>query len=669
MLRHTLLLIALLLTTFTAHADITLVDAGQPKAVIISGESPSAKAASKLLAVEIARISGVHLSVTSKAPTGTNIIAVGESELTHSLNLTTKQLKPGGFIIKSVDHTLILAGNDGDETDPDGTLHAVTTFLEQSLDVRYLWPGELGHIAPPQRTITIGSLDLRSEPAIPQRKIRSSHYNERIQTGLDYLGLTKEEFEATHAGRSKKNRVKGEVGDDWFAFQKLGGNAGLTGGHAFGYTWEKYHAQHPDWFALQPNGSRDLTNLSPHRARLCKSNIALIDALAADKIEELKTNGGRSVSLCLNDGGAATFCQCENCKKLDAPEGRKITLWDRSQKPYKDFEYVSLTDRHVWFWNQLADRITKQYPNAWLTVYAYSVYKEPPIHQKLHPNLAVGFVGGSYASDTARDEARNDWLAWSKMASKLYWRPNVLLVGGREGTPVNFTHKLAEDVRTFAAHGLVGTDFDSCQHFWATEGLSYYVLAKLLWDPAADVDAIIDDYCRAGFGPAAPQIKRYFARIEQITSSIAADNSAAARTKDMSLSLYYPPAVTSELGAILDEANVAANGDAPIKQRIAFLRTAIDFVRLQYATHKLIDGREEKLPAAEKAELMKLQQEKWLFMRRIVREQPLAINVAAVAWGGEGAFRKFGFTGAASVPKTLIDADENGRPIERSTTK
>ena len=59
-----------------------------------------------------------------------------------------------------------------------------------------------------------------------------------------------------------------------------------------------------------------------------------------------------------------------------------------------------------------------------------------------------------------------------------------------------------------------------------------------------------------------------------------------------------------------------------------------------------------------------MQQEKWLFMRRLFREEPLAVNVPQVAWGSEGAFGKLGWSGAKSVSKEIADADEDGRPAE-----
>ncbi|MFQ5811307.1 MAG: DUF4838 domain-containing protein, partial [Armatimonadota bacterium] len=83
-------------------------------------------------------------------------------------------------------------------------------------------------------------------------------------------------------------------------------------------------------------------------------------------------------------------------------------------------------------------------------------------------------------------------------ADRLFLRPNLLHSG--KGFPVLFPHKLAKDLRYCAKTGMIVTDFDSCCHHWATNGLNYYVLAKLLWDPEAKVDKLIADYCRAGSG-------------------------------------------------------------------------------------------------------------------------------------------------------------------------
>jgi hypothetical protein len=40
----------------------------------------------------------------------------------------------------------------------------------------------------------------------------------------------------------------------------------MSGGNAFGHLWVKYAKDHPDWFALQPDGTRDQSR-DPDRAR------------------------------------------------------------------------------------------------------------------------------------------------------------------------------------------------------------------------------------------------------------------------------------------------------------------------------------------------------------------------------------------------------------------
>lgn len=674
-LRFWLISALVLGATTQTPAALTLVSDGQPNATVVLADRPSAaaKKASALFVAQIERVSGARLRVmkegdlrvvdgriqsSASGAAQDAFVLIGESALTRQLGATADGLGAGGILIRTLPNALVLLGAD-DKTpaDPDGTRYAVTTLLEDALGFRMLWPGELGLVAPRRPTVTIPAMDRSFTPLIGQRQIRNARYNDRVQAGLDHLGVTKtsqDKAEAVTLGTSADQ-------PGWFDWQRLGGKVGIVGGHAFGEVWEKYHAAHPEWFALQPNGSRDLTKLTPARARLCKSNLALIEALARDKIAELDRTGGKSISLAPNDGGSATFCMCAECKRLDPPEGRKIQLWDMTASPRRDFEYVSLTDRMVWFWNQLATRITAKHPDALLTVYAYSAYLAPPVREKLHPNLVVGFVGMNYRRAADREQARQDWNAWSAAAKKLYWRPNLLLFARREGTSSLYAHKLAEDLRTFAHHSLVGTDFDSCMHHWATEGVNYYVLARLLWDPDANVDAILDDYCHAGFGGAAREVRRYLARIEELTNEIAA--------RDGDPPSAYSPAVVAGLRRMLEAADKLA-GDDTIRRRVAFLRRGLEFTALQNRTHDfVVRNAVQPLTAAEKGELKALQQEKWLFMRRIYREEPLAVNVPMVAWGSEGAFRALGWSGAKSAPKSVIDADEEGRPVEASSRK
>jgi hypothetical protein len=109
----------------------------------------------------------------------------------------------------------------------------------------------------------------------------------------------------------------------------------------------------------------------------------LIEQIARDKIAELSANpAATSVSIGPNDGGRTTFCMCENCQRLDPPEGRKIQLQyddaSGSRVERRLFDYVSLTDRMVTFYNAIAERVTKVHPDALLVADAYSAYSARP---------------------------------------------------------------------------------------------------------------------------------------------------------------------------------------------------------------------------------------------------------------------------------------------------
>src|SRR6185369_9124333 len=99
-------------------------------------------------------------------------------------------------------------------------------------------------------------------------------------------------------------------------------------------------------------------------------------------------------------------------------------------------------------------------------------------------------------------------------------------------------------------HGMMGTDFDSCCHNWATQGLNYYVVARLHWQPEQNVDALVDDYCQAGFGPAAKSVRRYFDGLEALM-----DEAATKKTKATAV---FSPAALAQLRKDLDKARKEA---------------------------------------------------------------------------------------------------------------
>jgi Domain of unknown function (DUF4838) len=614
----------------------TLVEKGRPRAVIVLPEkaSPVVESAARVLRDHIRQMSGAELPIrgedriTGSPSQDEAWVLIGEGKLTEKLGLTSKGLGPGGIVLSARGHVLVLFGTDGrTPADPHGTRYAVTTFLEDRLGVRYLWPGELGKVVPRRETVVVGDFEHRLAPPLAQRRIRSMGYHDRVQVGLDALGFTKEDFERLRAD-AQKTRAEAP---DWFGWQRLGGTLNLNGGHAFGHLWGRYGKEHPDWFALQPDGSRDQSR-NPDRARLCVSNADLIAAVAREKIEELNRNPALlGVSVGPNDGGRTTFCTCPRCEALDSAKGRKELLWDFTGASRRDFEHVSLTDRMVFFWNAIAEQVAKAHPDRFLVVDAYSVYAAPPVDRKLHPNLVVRFAPLGYHAEDYRREGLRDWDGWSKAARRIYFRPNLMLLGRREGLPLLYVHKFGEDFRHLAGHGMMGTDFDSCCHHWATQGLNYYVVARLHWNPDQDVDALINDYCQAGFGPAAKSVRRYFGRLEALMDD-------AATRKVKAPAAFLPEAVAG-LRKELEQAHKEAGSDPIITERLAFLDLGLRWTEIEARAHAFLTD-----PAtADRAAAKRTLDERFALMRDVFQKTPLALNVAYISWGEDAAWSRLGW--------------------------
>ena len=644
--RPILLLMALVsLPTLAVAESLMLARDRQPNAVIVLSSNPSAAArdGAEILndhlkqicdgdfrvigedALKDATVKDSRIVATVPGSVE-NYILVGESKLAKLLGATSDQLGPGGTLIRTFPNALVLLGPDGKSpSDPNGTRYAVTRFLERSLGCRFLWPGELGKVVPHQETIGVAAIDRSYSPKIRQRKIRmATGYGRRKDKGVKRLGFAEPDY------LRFRERASATESQDagWAGWHCLGGTLRLASGHAFGHMWEKHKDAHPDWFAMQPDGTRDQSR-SPGRARFCVSNLQLIDEIAREKIEQLNRSETGSVSIGPNDGGHTTFCRCRECAKLDASNGRLLENGS-----------LALTDRYVYFWNEIAKRVVEVHPAATLTADAYSVYSAPPVERKLHPNIAIRFVGIKYNNDDKRRQGRADWNAWSKAAKRIFFRPNVLLSGMRQGTPLVFAHKMAEDFDYMAQHSLIGTDFDSCCHNWSTQGLNYYVCAKLHWEPDLDVDALIDDYCRSGFGSGADAVKKYFARVERITNDLAAEK--------LKYTVPYTPDVIDELRSVLDLAAATTVDEPDARKRVAFLRDGLEYTDAYVAVFRVIREHEAsgggRLPKETKQRIREALDNNWLVSRDMFENHHLAVNVATVAYGSWSYFARFGWS-------------------------
>lgn len=567
--------VAIALTTAAPAWTATLVEDSQTKAVIVIPAGQKSAAAAELRAY-LEKASGARLAILSEdklaeLPTGFSRVFVGPCQAAGRV-ADLQKLQPEGFVIKTDGDDLFIVGRDATEAGLKvaGTFYGVCEFLERFVGVRWLMAGPAGEVVPRQKTIRVAAVNLRQEPLLWQRKIRNSKaggHTDRIEAILNEWNVPLDQWRATFSK---------EQTEPWFRHQRLDGRVKLNYGHSYGGWWNRYHQTHPEIFALQPDGTRINT---AERERFCVSNPALWDLVAQDRVRQLRADPNlTAASISPNDGGKNSFCCCERCRAWDSPPAQEIYENNPGVEQTRD---IPLTDRYFRFYNEVAWRVKKELPDRYLGCYAYSLYRTPPVAlDHLEDNLIVGYVGfSSYVDDQVRNSNREEWLQWNKLAKQLILRPNLLW--GPVGLPVNYVHKLGDDLRFLADHGMRATDFDGGIGNWGTQGLNYYLLARLLWDPYQEVDPIVDDYCRAAYGPGAEAMQEYFDRLERLTNKIAAETrqDSARRGGDVNaLTDCYTDEVLGDLQRCVQQALTAiGSGDPAAAERVRMVATGLEY--------------------------------------------------------------------------------------------
>ncbi len=315
--------------------------------------------------------------------------------------------------------------------------------------------------------------------------------------------------------------------------------------------------------------------------------------------------------------------------------------------------YPSLSDRFVHFYARVADIVAKEMPDRWLGAYAYSVYRTPPLVEKLPLNVMIGFVGLDYYRDDLRQRDLESWNGWAQAADKLMLRPNALIRG--HCFPAIYAHRIGEDIKHCYQTGMIAADFDSLMHNWAGQGLNYYVLAQLLWDPSQEVDDIIKDYCNHGFGAASAEVQSYFASLEALTSRMAAGGVAEVEAelreeentnvRDhikfwMTAPKFYTPTTIAGLRGLLAEAKKAAGDDWAVKERIEFLGVGLRYAEAQVAAFSAFYGPDSP---DKKARVLKALEARQRVYDDIFENHFYAVNVTYPNWREGGNWRRYGW--------------------------
>jgi hypothetical protein len=623
----------LLVGAVRVYAGVPIVTDGTPIAVIVTADKPGSVAeyAAEELVTHIEKATGARLPVLTESGVPRSAayrIYVGDCQAASAAGIMAGKLPPESFVLKTAGDALFIVGEDG-AGDPlamdtrAGTLWGAYEWLEQSLKVRWLWPGELGTYVPKARTIRESDVNETTSPRFLQRKVRSG-------PGLDERPTTLGFTPARQAQYIKEQTV-------FLRRHRMGRSRPLNYRHAFVDWWDKYGQQHPEWFQLLPNGRRG-PNKAGARFSMCVSN----PGLQREIVDLWKQAGGadpkalRTINACEND--ILGLCDCSTCKAWDGNAPADFTQFYAPGSKVAGSRFVS--DRYARFWLSLQQLAAKENPEAIVVGYVYfNYFVAPTTGIKLNRKIWLGFCpsGGMYPrSPEEHAWMKRQWSGWAQTGASLFARTNYFLDG--YCMPHVFAHQFADEFRHAVRSGIIATDFDSLTGQWSTQGTNLYLLARLHVRPDATADELLGEYYQA-FGAAAPHVKAYFDYWEKFTMDSRERINAVMRERQASRWRSYakaadgafPPAAFPAAEAILQQAAAAAGMDREAAARVEFLRKGLEHAKLCVRVASLVTAAG---PAAEPEVARKALEELVTFRRKTERDG--IANFSALAWS-EGA--------------------------------
>lgn len=500
---------------------LVLADHGKSPYRIVLPQSPlpSEKHAAEELQRIFKEMSGAELPIRAES----------DPAETHEICLSARSGARDGYSIRTKGDRLFIEGDR-----PRGVLYAVYALLEDQFGCR--WFTRDVSFIPKKDRWELPALDVSCAPPFEYRE--------------DFY------FEAFDG--------------DWAARQRSNGNherlearhGGKLTYHPFVHTFEtilpqdKYFKEHPEYYS-EVRGKRIRF---PHQ--LCLTNPDVLK-LTIECVRGWMKEHPEATIFSVSQNDCFNNCQCAACKAIDDAEGSPCgTLLS--------------------FVNKVAEAIEKEFPDKLIDTLAYQYTRKAPRTIRPRANVRVRLCSieccFAHPLETCAHNKSfvDDIVAWSKITDNLYLWDYVVSFGHYLLPFPNFD-VLGPNAQFFAAHGVKGIFEEGAYQSDAAElsELRAYVLAKVLWNPKADVKKAIQEFTDAVYGEAGPEVREY---LDLLQSTV--------RDKPIHVTIGANPGAKYLKDDFLDKAEALFDrGAAKVKdpgalKRLRKARLCLDYLRL-----------------------------------------------------------------------------------------
>ncbi len=428
-----------------------------------------------MLSDYLKRATGVKLNlVQTPAQVKGKAISIGRTELA-AKNGMEENSREQGYRITLQDGNLYILGG------MRGPIYGVMAFLEEDLGIRWFDRFEEPYIP----ELSPDTLSVVSRSYAPPFEIR-------------------EPLRVPPPNPVKKGDYKG-----WLTFNRIQAlsyfsnipeaqGGGLSNVHFFIHTYDqlvpakKYYKSHPEYFPVI-GGKRHKS--SQHDGQLCYTSdgVAEIMAEALDKAIE-KMPGSRVYSVSANDNQNSN-CECPKCSELIKTDG--------------------IPGAQLFLANRVAERLAEKYPEIKITTLAYVASQTPPPNVKPSPNTVPIYAPirqrfNSFELLPWKDvpQIMKELKRWGEVSEHLYVWDYIY----RATVPYPHFDVVEANIRTWLDHNVTGIFLETSEFSLnSLAPLKTWVFAKMFWNPDWDMNALIEEFIRGYYGPAASEMSQYVA--------------------------------------------------------------------------------------------------------------------------------------------------------------
>ena len=379
----------------------------------------------------------------------------------------------------------------------EAKVYGVYEFLERSAGMRFYFPGPLGTIVPKRTSLAVpeGTVDVK--PDYTQRSCDMS------------WGLNGPWYSLKHDGEADRTEA-GQLRALAAARMRLAPRLMCCHGLEMGFHFLKnYGKDHPEYFALlkAPDGTLYRDNSADskwggHHGQLCHTS-GVWDEVYRLAVERLKA-GEKTIDVMAQDGMQKCLCdKCQAAYSKDPDDRQWATdlIWGRTI--------------------ELANRLTADGIGGAVTQMAYSPYNRIPDMEFPSNVLVMVAVNGAWSMANPERLARESGQvrAWAEKMGHKVWIWNYT---GKFGTKIRnpdippMTPRAIGRYYASLSDAIFGSYMESRTDRWIYNYLNFYVYNKVSWNTKVDVDALLDEHYRLMFGAAAPEMKAYYGRLEEL---------------------------------------------------------------------------------------------------------------------------------------------------------